>query len=106
MATERFRRKCEDSLRRLEEFPESGRTIPGAFPLPALVRAVTVEGAGYLNFHFDRGAVTARVLAADLLFSAPGDRHPLPRRLPRPRAHPPGALVRPRSPPRRAGGER
>jgi toxin ParE1/3/4 len=34
MAAERFRRKCEDSLRRLEEFPESGRTIPEFPDLP------------------------------------------------------------------------
>jgi toxin ParE1/3/4 len=34
MAAERFRRKCEDSLRRLEEFPESGRTIPEFPELP------------------------------------------------------------------------
>ncbi|MEA2690623.1 MAG: arginyl-tRNA synthetase [Acidobacteriota bacterium] len=50
---------------------EIAQEIAGAFPLPALVRRVTVEGAGYLNFHLDRGAFTARVLAADLLQSAP-----------------------------------
>jgi len=34
MAAERFRRKCEDALRRLEEFPESGRMIPEFPELP------------------------------------------------------------------------
>ncbi len=34
MAAERFRRKCEDSLRRLEAFPESGRMIPEFPELP------------------------------------------------------------------------
>lgn len=28
MAAERFRRSCEDSLQRLKDLPESGRTIP------------------------------------------------------------------------------
>ncbi|HEV7518370.1 MAG TPA: arginine--tRNA ligase [Thermoanaerobaculia bacterium] len=50
---------------------EIAQEIADAFPRPALVRAVTIEGAGYLNFHLDRGAVTAQVLAADLLPGAP-----------------------------------
>jgi len=50
---------------------EIAQEIAEAFPLPALVRAVTVEGAGYLNFHLDRGAFTAQVLSADLLAGAP-----------------------------------
>src|SRR5687767_1067764 len=29
------------------------------FPLPQFVSRVTVEGAGYLNFHLDRSAFTA-----------------------------------------------
>lgn len=34
MAAENFRRACEESLRRLEEFPESGRQIPEFPGLP------------------------------------------------------------------------
>jgi toxin ParE1/3/4 len=34
MAAESFRRACEESLRRLEDFPESGRTIPEFPQLP------------------------------------------------------------------------
>lgn len=34
MAAARFRQICEESLRRLEEFPESGRKIPEFPDLP------------------------------------------------------------------------
>jgi toxin ParE1/3/4 len=34
MAAESFRRACEESLRRLEEFPDSGRSIPEFPDLP------------------------------------------------------------------------
>jgi len=34
MAAERFRQRCEQTLRRLEEFPESGRKIPEFPELP------------------------------------------------------------------------
>jgi arginyl-tRNA synthetase len=48
---------------------EIAQELADAFPRPALVAAVTVEGAGYLNFRFDRGAFAAAVLTADLLAS-------------------------------------
>ncbi|HTQ78910.1 MAG TPA: arginine--tRNA ligase, partial [Thermoanaerobaculia bacterium] len=47
--------------------------LQAALPLPTLVRAVTVEGAGYLNFRLDRGAFTARVLTADLISAQASD---------------------------------
>jgi len=34
MAAERFRKRCEKTLRRLENFPESGRRIPEFPELP------------------------------------------------------------------------
>jgi arginyl-tRNA synthetase len=58
--------------RQLKRKPrEIAQELADAFPRPALVRAVTVEGAGYLNFRLDRGAFTAQVLAADLLGRMP-----------------------------------
>ena len=50
---------------------EIAEELADAFPRPALVHAVTVEGAGYLNFRLDRGAFTAQVLSSDLLAGAP-----------------------------------
>jgi arginyl-tRNA synthetase len=50
---------------------EIAQELADAFPRPALVHAVTVEGAGYLNFRLDRGAFTAQVLSSDLLAGAP-----------------------------------
>jgi arginyl-tRNA synthetase len=50
---------------------EIAQEIAEAFPRPTLVRAVTVEGAGYLNFHLDRGAFTSQVLSVDLLAGSP-----------------------------------
>src|ERR1043165_3850118 len=38
---------------------EIAETIANGLHLPQHVARVTVEGAGYLNFHFDRGAFTA-----------------------------------------------
>ncbi|HEY8849023.1 MAG TPA: arginine--tRNA ligase, partial [Thermoanaerobaculia bacterium] len=38
---------------------ELAETLARDFPLPMFVRAVSVEGGGYLNFRFDRGAFTA-----------------------------------------------
>ncbi len=34
MAAERYRQRCEQTLRRLEDFPESGRKIPEFPDLP------------------------------------------------------------------------
>src|SRR4051812_40271475 len=50
---------------------EIAQEIADALPRPALVRAITVEGAGYLNYRLDRGAFTAQVLSADLLPARP-----------------------------------
>jgi arginyl-tRNA synthetase len=41
---------------------EIAQQLADGMQLPALVAAVTVEGAGYLNFRFDRGAFTAEHL--------------------------------------------
>jgi arginyl-tRNA synthetase len=38
---------------------EIAETIANGLSLPQQVARVTIEGAGYLNFHFDRGAFTA-----------------------------------------------
>jgi arginyl-tRNA synthetase len=58
--------------RQLKRKPrEIAQELADAFPRPALVHAVTVEGAGYLNFRLDRGAFTAQVLEADLLGGTP-----------------------------------
>jgi arginyl-tRNA synthetase len=52
---------------------EIAQEIADALPRPALVSAITVEGAGYLNIRLDRGAFTAQVLEADLLAAGPRD---------------------------------
>src|SRR5919106_5205207 len=39
---------------------EIAEQLSNGMQLPAFVDRVTVEGAGYLNFHFDRGAFTAQ----------------------------------------------
>jgi arginyl-tRNA synthetase len=39
---------------------EIAEQLANGLTLPALVASVTVEGAGYLNFRFDRGAFTAQ----------------------------------------------
>src|SRR5688572_21756027 len=38
---------------------EIAEQLAAGMELPALVASVSVEGAGYLNFRFDRGAFTA-----------------------------------------------
>ena len=38
---------------------EVAEELARGFPLPMFVRTVTIEGAGYLNFKFDRGAFAA-----------------------------------------------
>src|SRR5215210_8296841 len=38
---------------------EIAEQLAAGMTLPALVESVTVEGAGYLNFRFDRGGFTA-----------------------------------------------
>jgi arginyl-tRNA synthetase len=39
---------------------EIAEQLSGGMQLPLFVDRVTVEGAGYLNFHLDRGAFTAQ----------------------------------------------
>ncbi len=51
---------CLELAKALKRKPrELAETLARDFPLPMFVRAVSVEGAGYLNFRFDRGAFTA-----------------------------------------------
>ena len=51
---------CLELAKALERKPrELAETLARDFPLPMFVKAVTVEGAGYLNFRFDRGAFAA-----------------------------------------------
>jgi arginyl-tRNA synthetase len=51
---------CLELAKALKRKPrEIAETLAKGLPLPIFVKAVTVEGAGYLNFHFDRGAFTA-----------------------------------------------
>ena len=50
---------CLELAKALKRKPrELAETLTRDFPLPILVRSVSVEGAGYLNFRFDRGAFT------------------------------------------------
>src|SRR3954454_20996251 len=51
---------CLELAKALKRKPrELAETLAKDFPLPTLVHSVTIEGAGYLNFHLDRGAFTA-----------------------------------------------
>jgi len=45
---------------------EIAQRIIEGLEMPAVVKSVTVEGAGYLNFHLDRGAFTASMLQRGL----------------------------------------
>ena len=50
---------CLELAKALRRKPrEIAETIANGLTLPALVASVSVEGAGYLNFRFDRGAFT------------------------------------------------
>jgi arginyl-tRNA synthetase len=52
---------CLELVKALKRKPrELADLMANGFPLPMFVARVTVEGAGYLNFHFDRGAFTAQ----------------------------------------------
>ena len=46
--------------------------IAGGLALPAEVERVTIEGAGYLNFHLRRGTVAAGALTRPLVAALPG----------------------------------
>jgi arginyl-tRNA synthetase len=51
---------CLELAKALKRKPrEIAQTMVDGMTLPALVQSVTIEGAGYLNFRFDRGAFTA-----------------------------------------------
>jgi arginyl-tRNA synthetase len=51
---------CLELAKALKRKPrEIAETIVNGLALPMFVQSVTVEGAGYLNFRFDRGAFTA-----------------------------------------------
>jgi len=51
---------CLELAKALKRKPrELAEAIVDGLQLPMFVQKVTVEGAGYLNFHFDRGAFTA-----------------------------------------------
>jgi arginyl-tRNA synthetase len=51
---------CLELAKALKRKPrELAEALARDFPLPMFVKAVTVEGAGYLNFRFDRGAFAA-----------------------------------------------
>src|SRR2546421_7765974 len=51
---------CLELAKVLKRKPrEIAETLAKDLTLPMLVQSVSVEGAGYLNFHFDRGAFAA-----------------------------------------------
>jgi arginyl-tRNA synthetase len=51
---------CLELAKALKRKPrEVAETLARDLPLPVFVQSVSVEGAGYLNFRFDRGAFTA-----------------------------------------------
>jgi len=50
---------------------EIAETLANGLTLPTFVESVSVEGAGYLNFRFDRGAFTAAHLGAVMASAAP-----------------------------------
>src|SRR5439155_2626682 len=51
---------CLELAKSLKRKPrEIAETLARDLSLPMLVKSVTVEGAGYLNFRFDRGAFAA-----------------------------------------------
>lgn len=54
--------------RELKKAPRAiGEEIAAGLELPAVVRELRVEGAGFLNVYFDRPALVARLLAEDVL---------------------------------------
>src|ERR1700681_4543717 len=51
---------CLELAKVLKRKPrEIAEIVAKDLPLPVFVRSVSIEGAGYLNFRFDRGAFTA-----------------------------------------------
>ncbi len=63
---------CLELAKALKRRPrELAETMVKGLVLPMFVRSVTVEGAGYLNFHFDRGAFTAAHIRNVMAAGAP-----------------------------------
>src|SRR5216110_1014499 len=63
---------CLELAKALRRKPrEIAETIANGLTLPALVASVSVEGAGYLNFRFDRGAFTVAHMRSVMEPAAP-----------------------------------
>nr|MDP9361956.1 arginine--tRNA ligase [Acidobacteriota bacterium] len=63
---------CLELAKALKRKPrELAETMVNGLELPMFVQSVTVEGAGYLNFRFDRGAFTAAHIRSVMAPSAP-----------------------------------
>ena len=79
---------------------EIAEQLAAGMQLPPLVGSVTVEGAGYLNFRFDRGAFTAEhfrnVMAASSFCGRASDRRAHEHQSEQGRAHRPSSQRRPR----------
>ncbi len=67
---------CLELAKALKRKPrEIAETLAKDLPLPILVQSVTIEGAGYLNFRFDRGAFAVAHLQSVMAPPPPaGDR--------------------------------
>ena len=64
---------CLELAKALRRKPrELAEELARQLTLPALVQAVTVEGAGYLNFRFDRGAFAVAHIGSVMAPGAPG----------------------------------
>src|SRR5579864_4692125 len=63
---------CLELAKALRRKPrEIAETLARDLPLPVLVQSVSVEGAGYLNFRFDRGGFAAAHLQSLMAPPAP-----------------------------------
>ena len=63
---------CLELAKALKRKPrEIAETVAKDLALPAFVQSVSIEGAGYLNFRFDRGAFTAQHLRNVMVPPAP-----------------------------------
>jgi len=64
---------CLELAKALKRKPrELAETLAKDLPLPMFVESVSIEGAGYLNFRFDRGAFTAAHLQNVMLLPPAG----------------------------------
>jgi arginyl-tRNA synthetase len=65
---------CLELAKALKRKPrELAEAMANGMTLPGLVKSVTVEGAGYLNFRFDRGAFTAAHIRNVMINDTPAD---------------------------------